>query len=887
MTERKILLLVDTSALIHRAYHAIPPLTTKDGKLVNAVYGVVSTLLSVEKEYTPTYIIAAYDVGKKTFRHKMYAKYKAHRRALPDDLVAQFDYVRKLIDAFGILGLEHEDFEADDIIGTVAREIVQKYDDIDVVIVTGDNDALQLVNERVRVRTFGRGLSDAKVYDIDAVQQKYHLLPSQLPEYKGLVGDSSDNIPGVSGIGHKTAIKLLTMYGSLEGIYEHIDEIKGAVRERLERDREQAFLSRDLGRIVTNVPLTYDIEDARAHLNTKKVRAFFRKMNFFSLIKRLPHDNDKSTVTAQADNATCTIIAPKDVEKTLVSFAQKTCVAVRVLHDTSAIRGVALSSAYNEACFIAWTLETRAYIERFFAHTKRHAVITTFDTKTLMHLLARHNIVLSPPYSDVMLQAYVIGAGSVITLARCAYEELGRELPQKQSQLSLMSDDDNAVLYVQQEATLIYDLACHYEKKIAAIAHTQKGDASIATVLKHMEIPLIAVLMRMERIGVPCEKEILEALSVELGKKIAACEEKIYKHAGTSFNINSPQQLATILFDTLSLPTQSIKKTKTGYSTAASELEKLRTTHPIIALIEEYRELTKLRNTYVDVLPKLIDEKGRIHTTFQQAVTATGRLSSTDPNLQNIPTRTEYSSTIRRAFAAPDGFVLVSADYSQIDLRCIAHISGDEKMIAAFQRGDDIHELTAAEVFGVPKEKVTKQQRRHAKALNFGLIYGMGAYGFAQSAGIDIEQARDFIAKYFERFRGVEKYMQEIVAFAKEHGFVETPFGRRRAIPEINATNQQLARSGERMAINMPVQGMAADIMKYAMIAVAKMLNETYSADTARMILQVHDEIICEVRKEVLRDIEEKISTIMENIVTLRVPLVVDVSHGATWANLA
>ena len=886
MTHRKTLLLIDTSALVYRAYHALPPLTTKAGEMVNAVYGVASTVLSVYKELAPDYIIAAFDTSAPTFRHKAFAQYKATRSAMPDDLRSQLPRVRELMDAFGIVCVEREGFEADDIIGTIACDVVAQHDDIDVVIVTGDNDALQLVTDRIRVRTFGRGLSDAKLYDVAAVMKKYGLPPARLADYKGLAGDSSDNIPGVRGVGAKTATKLLTQYGDIEGVYAHIDDITGALRTKLEQDRSQAFLSRDLGRIVCDVPLAYDLDAARATLNTQKLRAFLRAMNFFSLLKRLPDAQDEGgEVVRDTKYRTISLDDTADVVRAL---AAEECVAVCAAHDGATLVGFAFSARAGRAQFVPWEDATRDAIVAFFADTARRATLTTFDTKALIHLLAAHDIALAPPYSDVLLQAYVVGAGSTITLSHIAMDVLGEDLTEDgaQTQLALVPDTEALGAHAMRTADIVHKLALHYRAEIAAIAQTQRADASVATVLERMEIPLIPILAQMEMVGVGCDATVLAALSDELGTQLAALERDIHAHAGVAFNINSTQQLAQVLFDTLKLPTENIKKTKTGYSTAASELAKLHGAHPIIALLEEYRELYKLKSTYVDALPKMIADDGRIHSTFQQAVTATGRLSSTDPNLQNIPTRTEYAQRIRSAFRAREGFVLLSADYSQIDLRCVAHIAEDAKMIDAFRHGEDIHTATAMAVFGVSRSKVTKTMRRQAKALNFGLIYGMGAYGFAQSAGIDIEEARVFIEKYFDRFKGVARYMEETITRARERGYVETPFGRRRSVPEITSPNRQLARSGERMAINMPVQGMAADIMKMAMIAVDERVRAAHAPEDVQMILQVHDEIICEVRTQHAEAVAAIVKEAMESVTTLRVPLVVDIATGATWANL-
>ncbi len=873
MRKKETLLLLDTSALVFRSYHALPPLTAPDGMVVNAVYGVASTLLAVLKEYAPDYVIAAYDEGGVTFRHKAYEAYKAHRAAMPDDLRAQLPLVRALIDAMGIPGVSHAGFEADDVIGTIARDVVAKQSAVHVVIVTGDADALQLVDARITVHTFGRGMKDAKVYDVAAVRAKYGIAPSQLADYKGLAGDSSDNIPGVRGVGAKTATKLIAQYGSLEGVYAHIDEQKGALKARLLRDKAQAFLSRDLGRIATDVPVTYDLQAARVQLDTPALRSFLQRMGFFSLMKRLPQRDARVATDTSAH-----VVVHGDAVATLRAIRAAECVAVVPAHSGAALDGFALALHDGMVRYVPAHTAAGKEVAAFLADTRRTTRIVMCDVKAWMHRLRAHDIILAAPYTDILLQAYVTGVHGALSLADLVERTLGETMPV--SQPALVADPQAAM----READCIVRLTRAYDVQIDQIARTQKEDASVATLLTTIELPLVPVLAAMERMGIACDAAALAALAKDVDAQIAELEEVIHDAVGDTFNINSPRQLADALFGALQLPTNGIKKTKTGYSTAAAELAKLRDVHPIIAQIETYRELSKLKSTYIDALPKMIAADGRIHTTFQQTVTATGRLSSTDPNLQNIPTRTAHAQEIRRAFVARNGYVLLSADYSQIDLRCVAHLSRDARMIAAFAAGEDIHATTAAAVFDVAVEDVTPRQRRQAKALNFGLIYGMGAYGFAQSAGIDVAQAKDFIARYFARFSGVKAYMDATIAFAKEHGFVETPFGRRRAVPEILAKNAQVMRSGERMAINMPVQGMAADIMKMAMVAVARHMDAQYP--DAALLLQVHDEVICEVPAAQAATLARDLRDIMQAITTLRVPLVVDTVWGATWADL-
>ncbi len=923
------ILLIDTSALVYRSYHAIPPLTNQAGEVVNAVYGVATTLLSVIKELEPTAVIAAFDVKKPTFRHKMFDGYKATRKKTPDDLVTQLPYIRQLINTLGISAVSKDGFEADDVIGTLARKITTDHPDIEVIIVTGDNDALGLVNDQIKVRTFGRGIKDVKIYDTEAVRAKYGLEPTQLADYKGLAGDSSDNIPGVTGVGAIGATKLLQKYQNLENIYEHIDEITGAIGAKLARDHEQALLSKKLGTIDTAVPIDefYDNlsflgnkEASKFEINAQSAQKFFGKMGFFSLIKRLNNsdntNSDKSKSAQKTKEVQYTISNTKqeidNLRKLIVQNKLPTAFWIVVDEVNMQINGISFSVNARSATFIPFNEQTKPQIAQIFDAGKGGLI--TYNSKQALKLLHGINIKCAG-IGSVLLESYLLEAGTKHSLERATQMILDEQLPPiAQTQLSLLGEasiDQTALANsANTHADYIGQIHANQIAQIAKLSETKSPDTNcppvnignkdmtssnwnLQTVLTEMELPLVPIISAMELWGISFDKEQFVAASREIAQKLKQLEVEIYQDADCSFNIKSPKQLAVILFENLQLSTKGIKKTKTGYSTAADELDKLRKLHPIIDKISTYRELSKLKSTYIDVLPKLVGDDGRIHSQFHQTVTATGRLSSSDPNLQNIPTRGDYARTIRSAFVAAPGYTLISADYSQIDLRCVAHIACDEAMIAAFVAGEDIHSATAAAINGVPLSEVTKEMRFAAKELNFGLIYGMGAYGFARSAGIDAVEASKFIEAYFTKFTGVARYMEEIVISAKENGFVATPFGRRRSTAEINSPNAQIAKSGQRMAINMPIQGFASDIMKLAMIAVSDEYNLTHFAQNpttdnspVRIVLQIHDEIILEVRENIAPEVAQKVKNIMENVTTLRVPLLVETTTSPNWAGL-
>jgi len=906
----KKLLLIDGNAIIHRAYHALPPLTTKSGELVNAVYGFTSTLLSVIEKFKPDYIAASFDLAGPTFRHEKFEEYKANRVKADDELYAQIPLVKKVVKTFNIPIYEKAGFEADDVIGTLAKQAGALGDDLETIIVTGDMDTLQLIDDKTKVYTMRRGLSDAVIFDAKAAAEKYGgLVPDQLIDYKGLRGDPSDNIPGVKGIGEKTTVILLSQYGSIEGVYEHLEEIKGAVKEKLARDKAQAMLSKELATIDRNVPVELELEKTVLHdFDRDKIVKLFGELNFYSLVKRLPADRSETSRLAEdgesrranefesTKNANSRGVADfkyevmreDGSEMTFEELLKQKELSIAIDFRENKLQGIALSWKTGRATYLPLNTSNIGVLKEILENELIKKV--GYDLKDSYKKLSKENIKTTGIAFDVMIAAYVLDPGKPVELSTLALTYLGEELEvqKKGKQLSMLDLADESVFVNEtcKRADYVFKLKGALQKQLDTITEQQRSAGSKHTaqeVFEKIEMPLVPILAEMELEGIMLDTLIFKGISEKLTMRIENLEKSIHELAGKSFNVNSPSQLADILFNTLKLPATDIKKGKTGYSTAAAELEKLRSEHKIIEKIEEYRELFKLKNTYLDTLPQLVDDNSRIHTTFNQAVTATGRLSSADPNLQNIPIKTDLGQLLRTAFVAKDGYKLISADYSQIDLRCVAHVSGDKKMIEAFQRGDDIHRLTAAQVNKVTPSQVTEKMRSAAKALNFGIIYGMSSFGFSQSAGISREEAQKFINAYMENFSSVASYMKETREFARNNGYVETLLGRRRNLPEIKSPNFQVANSAQRMAINMPIQGLAADIMKLAMINVHKEFED--HADVA-MLLQIHDEIILEVREDLAEEAAEKIKDIMENVLTLSVPLIVDVNVGDNWGEI-
>lgn len=871
---KKILVLLDGNALIHRAYHALPPLTTKSGEVVHAVYGFTMTLLAVLEKFKPDYIAASFDLAGPTFRDEMYESYKATRTKAPDDLYAQIPRVKDMVTAFNIPIYELAGYEADDCVGTIAKQAGTQ--GINVVIVTGDNDALQLVDDEIRVFSIRKGIKDLVLYDRRAVEEKYGFGPEFIPDYKGLAGDTSDNIPGVKGIGNKGATDLIQEFGALENIYAQLGATKEALRKKLESDRESAFLSKKLGTIDTGAPLQLKLEDCVVQdFDRNKVETLLKEFEFFSLIKKIPASlGDGVGATGSVPEAKSEKVTKKQLKKTedihaWLETEKGKGVAVVLVEATHSLFGsgiesveLATSSASQVVC--PWNTSTKEALREFLEHPKRPKIF--FDAKRAMHLLAQEGIMLRSVARDVSLMNYLLAAGGRNDFPELLLREFGSETTETR-------------------AASLYALNALLGERLKEVSATQTPDKTLLDVYAQVELPLIPILFRMEERGIRLNTEIFTTLSDEMTVELSNLEKQVFEFAGKTFNLNSPKQLAEVLFVDLAIPTKNIKKTKTGLSTASTELEKLRAEYPIVALIEQYRELFKLKTTYLDTLPKLVDAHSRVHTTYHQTIAATGRLSSTDPNLQNIPARQAWSERIRGAFEAEGGYVFVGADYSQIELRIAAHLSEDKNLTEAFTQGEDIHRKTAAVVFGVEPDAVTSDMRRQAKVFNFGILYGMGAYGLSQAADMEQKEAGKFIEAYFQRFSGVAEYLEASKQFAREHGYVETELGRRRSVPEIQSQNIQVARAGERMAVNMPVQGLAADIMKLAMIAADQMAEAKYP-DIARMLLQVHDEIIFEVREEVAEPFAQDLKAVMEQVYTLKVPLIAETAIGKNWGEM-
>jgi DNA polymerase-1 len=906
----KKLVLIDGNALIHRAFHALPPLTTKKGELVNAVYGFSSVLLKVINDLQPDYILASFDLAGPTFRHKEFEEYKATRVKAPDELYAQIGRVKEVVKAFNIPIFEKDGYEADDVIGTLVFQSENHGELIENIIVTGDLDTLQLVSPKTKVYALRKGMGDTVIYDEEAVQKRYGLSPSQVIDYKGLRGDQSDNIPGVKGVGEKTAAELLQKYQTLENVYAHLGEIKGSLKEKLERDKMQAFMSKKLASIVKNVPLQLDFSRAITHeFDRKKLVDLFQELNFFSLIKRIPGTGNSLSADSSREVASPEEGGVKDfkfeqigadkIDEQVEIFKKQKELAMSLetvgsKYFDTAIHGISFCYKTGRAVFIEYSPanfeKLREVLEN--SRIKKIGYNLKYSLEVLKTLGINLNLgdfLLSNEElfsCDVMIAAYVLNPGGKVDFESLILEELGEEI-EKESQsgqlgLAIESPEERAKK-ISRKADYIFKLKKIYAEKIEKISLEQNKKNNLKNVFLNLEMPLVEVLADMEMRGIKLNTLIFKGISEKIEKRIKNLEETIYGLAKTEFNINSPKQLAEILFEKLKISSENVKKNKTGYSTASSELSKIRKEHKIIEKIEEYREIFKLKTTYLDSLPLLVDKNSRIHTDFNQAVASTGRLSSSNPNMQNIPIRTDLGQILRTAFVAENGWKLVSADYSQIDLRVVAHVSQDKKMMETFFKNEDVHKATAAEINKVPLSQVTARMRRNAKALNFGVIYGMSVYGFSEGAGIEREEARKFIDAYMEKFSGIANYMRKTKETAKEKLYVETEMGRRRYIPEINSPNFQVANSGERMAINMPIQGLSADIMKLAMI---KIYAEYKNNPDVKIVLQVHDEIILEVKEEMAKKVSQRVKEIMEKSYSLSIPLIADVKIGDSWGEI-
>lgn len=818
-------LIFDGNSILNRAFYGVRPLTSPEGLPTNALFGFVGMINKAFSRIggAPAYAAIAFDLKEKTFRHKACDSYKATRKPMPEDLAAQMPFAHSLAEALGIKVIEIAGYEADDVLGTLSKSFTENGDH--TFIVTGDRDSFQLINESVTVLLAAN--DDTHVTTPIEIKEKYGITPRQLIDLKAIMGDSSDNIAGVPGIGEKGAIKLMTEYGSLDSIYENIDKITGSTNKKLTEGKESAYTSRFLAEIKLDVPLGCEIGDcAYTGPDVLALRELYTKLGFRQFLEKL----ESAAPSAAEDEEYLGLAEITDVkgktayvhleEDVLFAFADGKC-----------YRGDALDG-----------IKTLASCER----------LVCWSSKEILRLAKNADIVLDAEIQDVSLIAYVCSpADNGVTFGKVLLDNLG------------VSSSEVKVSYLPEL----------YERLSEKLTDAQKR------LYEEIELPLAKLLCDMEHYGFKVDKSALDDFGEALEGAIRAEEEAIYLHAGEKFNINSTKQLGSVLFDKLMLP--HYRKTKSGYSTDVSVLEKLINYHPIIELILDYRKDAKLKNTYCDGLGKQIGDDGRIRTTFKQTQTLTGRLSSAEPNLQNIPVRSEKGKELRRFFVADEGCVLIDADYSQIELRVLAHVANDETLITAFKNGEDIHTVTASQVFGVPADSVTGEMRKRAKAVNFGIVYGIGDYSLSQDLKIPKKTAAEYIANYLNKYQGVKEYLESTKAFARENGYVETIFGRRRYIPEITAGNKNLQAFGERVAMNTPIQGAAADLIKIAMIRTDGMLKA--AGLKSRLILQIHDELIIEAPIEEAEEAKRILREAMQGAAELRVPLQVDIGVGKSW----
>jgi DNA polymerase-1 len=893
---KQLLLLFDGNALVHRAFHALPPLTQrKTGEMVNAVYGFASTLLKVFADFKPTHWAIAFDRPTPTFRHEMFDKYKAQRPATPEELKGQIGKVHQLVEAFHIPIFEIDGFEADDILGTLGKQADEQ--GIETIIVTGDKDMLQAVLPRVRTLAPRRSFTDTVLYDEEAVEEKYGIEPDQLADLKALSGDVSDNIPGVPGIGDRTATRLLRQYGSLQGIYDHLEEITPAKLQDLLREyRTQAFQSKELSTIVKNVPIKLDLKTCQvSHYDRDEVARLFRELEFINLLARLPQMKAESSQPSSVKpRIVSTAVALEEFASELEK-AQEFTIEVETTSEkamNASLVGMAVSPVSGEAFYLPLGHEglnqpqqlPLAQVTGRLKPVLESATVgkIAHNGKHVMEVLVGRGMKLENLNFDPMLAAYLLGEKN-LGLKALAFNKLGVEIAapaelagagKRQSSLALL-ELKRVADHACSNVNTLWDLKGSLEAELR-----QQGLWQLFT---EVEMALVPVLVAMETNGILLDTDLLREMSLEMGRELLRLEKETYGSVGHQFNINSPQQLGKVLFEDLKLP-QS-RRTKTGYSTEASVMEVLRGVHPVIELILQYRQLSKLKSTYVDALPALVNRTtGRVHTTFNQTGTTTGRLSSSDPNLQNIPIRTELGNKIRKAIVAPSGAYLLSADYSQIDLRVLAHLSQDPGLIAAFAQDEDIHATTASKLFGISVDEVSSEMRRNAKTVNFGVIYGMSDYGLEQATKLNREEAAQFITLYFDKYPKVKEYLEATKEQARKLGYVQTVLGRRRFLPEVRSANRMVREAAERMAINAPVQGSSADIIKIAMIDLHRGMKKRNLM--SKMLLQIHDELLFEVPESEVTEMKSLVSEIMPHAFELRVPVKIDIKLGKNWAEM-
>lgn len=898
--DKKKLFVIDGHALCYRAYYAFikNPLINSQGQNTSAIYGFARMLFKLLQEQKPDYLIVAFDPPKKSFRFKLYPDYKANREKMPHDLKNQIDEIKNMMDVLGICRIEDDEYEADDILGSIAEQMAGK--DLEVILVTGDKDALQLVNDNVSIYANKKGISEYEIYDVDAVREKLHLLPEQVVDYMSLTGDTSDNVPGVRGIGEKTAQKLLGKYSTLDNLYDKIDEITGKQKNQLADNIDMAYLSRELVTIKRDVKLDLDVNNLTySGTQSEKAKEYFHSIEMNSLVRDYfqVKEDDKETGIDSEKNILYEIVRTEERLKEVIEIIRKKGeVAIdtettSLLHVEADLVGISMSVEEMEGWYIPMQsrgLFSDEYLDGTISLYMLKPLLEDESIKKIGHnfkydlvVLRRAGVDVKGVSFDTMVASYLLNPGdrrhNMDDLAlkhlnhrNITYKELtgtGKsKVPIEEVPLEKLAE------YAIEDADITYRLYRLFKPELV--------DNELDGLFYTIEMPLVMVLADMEMNGVKIDVQHFDKMSVANERMLEGVVTDVYREAGEEFNINSTRELSQILFTRLGLKPQ--KKTKTGFSTDITVLEALKGDHPIIDYLIDYRTLSKFKSTYIDALPKMVSsETGRIHTSYNQTVAVTGRLSSSNPNLQNIPIKDELGRDIRKGFVPEKGHLLMSADYSQIELRLAAHLSGDENMIKAFKDGIDIHNLTASRVNGVEIENIDSHMRRQAKIINFAIIYGVSPFGLARQADIGVKEAAWFIKIYFETYPGFKKYMDSTIAYAREHGFVKTMLGRKRDIPDINSTVTFRREGAERAAINTPIQGTSADMIKIAMIDINRFFKENDLK--SRMIMQVHDELVFEVYHGEKELVEKTVREMMEKAIELLVPVIVDIGWGENW----
>ena len=875
----KTLVIIDGNSIINRAFYALPEMSNKEGLKTNAIYGFTNMLLKIIDTYNPTHISVAFDRKAPTFRHIEFKEYKAGRKKMPDELREQFEPLKDLLDKFNIHRLEIDGYEADDIIGTVSK--IAEDNGFKVYIVTGDKDAIQLASNKTTTLITKKGVGEVEEYDYDSVIERYEMTPTQFIDLKGLMGDKSDNIPGVPGIGEKTGIKLIKEFSSIEGIFDNIDSIKGSTKKKLEENKELAIMSKKLATIIRDVPVEFNLEELEyGNYNTKDILDVFKYLGFTSLIPRIGSLDESEDIVNEAN---VEISKLDDIDEFINKLKENNELIIKTVTREGNILDKRI-----KYIFLSVDGKKIYYVEEDSIY-KLEYIFTSNEIKKLGYNLKDDYIALKPYgikleniYFDITIAEYLIDSMSSTSYecSAIAMKYLTKKVKTKEE---LLGKGVKAKKY---QDLSFEELSSHISqiidtvKSVMPIMEENLKESNMDGLLYHVEMPLVEVLADMEYEGVKVDKEKLNELGSQFKEIIKKLESEIYKISGEEFNINSPKQLGVILFEKLGLPV--IKKTKTGYSTNAEVLDKLKDQSPIIDKIIEYRQIVKLNSTYVEGLLSIINPiDGRIHSSFNQTITTTGRISSTEPNLQNIPVKLEMGRNIRKVFISDKECKLVDADYSQVELRVLAHMSQDETMIDAFKHNEDIHTKTASQVFNVSMDEVTSKQRSDAKAVNFGIVYGKSDFGLSEDLNIPVKQAKEYIENYFNKYNKIKEFMDNIIEDASSNGYVTTILNRRRYIPEIKSSNFMLRNAGKRAAMNAPIQGSAADIIKIAMINVYKKLEENNLK--SKLILQVHDELIVEAVDSEIDIVKKIVKDEMENAVCLDVNLDVDLNIGDSW----